>query len=236
MTRPLLLPCLVLPILVACGPAATPRADGGTSHDAGAEPDAFGIPLVVNAVYRYWVVDSRTGARDLESHTVEALEDIGGGKMAFRVRKTRLKGGVSVQYQQKLGPLNVYYSDNNEAANGALIRHDDYTPYRVRFDATAEHTGTGAEWTETYQQVETSPISGTVQTRETAMWKVLSGDATVTITATVATSTRSYSHCIQVSRTVAGATKTYWFAHGIGKVKESGGQEEELVSYSIPGR
>ena len=31
-----------------------------------------------------------------------------------------------------------------------------------------------------------------------------------------------------------GADKTFWFAEGIGKIKETGGQTEELSAYSLP--
>ncbi|EAU62156.1 hypothetical protein [Stigmatella aurantiaca] len=30
-----------------------------------------------------------------------------------------------------------------------------------------------------------------------------------------------------------GTAKTYWFVRGIGKVKEEGGQTEELVRYEV---
>jgi hypothetical protein len=224
--------------LGACGPVAPPfpHPDGGPPADAGADPDTSGIPLVLHAVFRYWVVDPTTATSDLESHTTEAIEDVGSGRMAYRIRKTRLKGGTSMEYMQKFGALTVYYRDSNLAGDGSLIRQDDYTPYRVRFDGSAQHTATGAQWSETYAQVEMSPTGGTVQSNQTAMWDVLGGDETVTITGTgtITPEHTTYAHCVKVQRTVGNSTKTYWFARGIGKVKESGGQEEQLVSYSIP--
>jgi hypothetical protein len=35
-------------------------------------------------------------------------------------------------------------------------------------------------------------------------------------------------------RKVSSSTKEYWFARGVGKVKEVGGQTEELVSVELP--
>jgi hypothetical protein len=44
-------------------------------------------------------------------------------------------------------------------------------------------------------------------------------------------------NCLRVRRRASqqdGSDKTYWFAKGVGKVKEVGGQTEELTSVTIP--
>jgi hypothetical protein len=38
---------------------------------------------------------------------------------------------------------------------------------------------------------------------------------------------------LQKVSATGGSAKTYWYVPGVGKVKESGGQLEELVSYSL---
>ena len=38
---------------------------------------------------------------------------------------------------------------------------------------------------------------------------------------------------IQKVSATGGSAKTYWYVPGVGKVKELGGQLEELVSYSL---
>ena len=41
--------------------------------------------------------------------------------------------------------------------------------------------------------------------------------------------------CVRIRRSRSGteSEKTYWYARGVGKVKELGGQTEELTSYSV---
>ncbi|MBI3179816.1 MAG: hypothetical protein HYZ27_09150, partial [Deltaproteobacteria bacterium] len=42
--------------------------------------------------------------------------------------------------------------------------------------------------------------------------------------------------CVRIKRTVVGgAAKTYWYAAGVGKVKEVGGRTESLVTHSVDG-
>jgi hypothetical protein len=46
---------------------------------------------------------------------------------------------------------------------------------------------------------------------------------------------RTYTGCVQVSHSLAtpGARKSFWFCRGIGKVKETGGQTEELIDHKV---
>ena len=50
---------------------------------------------------------------------------------------------------------------------------------------------------------------------------------------TVPAGTFTCLHLHKVGTDDSTAQKDYWFARGVGKIKESGGQTEELASYSL---
>jgi hypothetical protein len=40
-------------------------------------------------------------------------------------------------------------------------------------------------------------------------------------------------HALILQKAGSSVAKTYWFVRGVGKVKETGGQTEELVEYHV---
>jgi len=50
---------------------------------------------------------------------------------------------------------------------------------------------------------------------------------------TVTVPAGTFDNAIVLARTSDGSEKFYWFVAGVGKVKEEGGQTEELVSYQV---
>jgi hypothetical protein len=204
---------------------------GGAPVDTPPDPAAPYQPLVVGAVWTYSTTS--LGITTEERNIVEATEDMGGTKTgitAFRVRE-ELSSGVQLTWYEVNGMMVLRHHEQALDVMGAVKSEDWYDPYRLRFDETPEHTAAGATWPVSYTVNHTArgkPASTTVR-NET--WKVEAVDEPVTVPAGTYPS-------IRISRTDLqdGSVKTYWFARGIGKVKElaAGGQVEELVSYTAP--
>lgn len=204
----------------------------------GSEPPAQGdqapyLPISTGATWTYRVTNGSTGAVTNKSSTVEAFEDVGGSKagvMAFRVR-TEKDTGYTVSWQVVSPAGVVRHREQSFDTLGAMKTEEYYEPSKVRFDATASHTVPAASWTENYSEVVTDiPTAMTTTAAKTEQWTVEAVGEAVTVPAGTFT-------CIRVRRVsaVAGqSAKTYWYARGVGKVKETGGQAEELLSYSLP--
>jgi len=109
-----------------------------------------------------------------------------------------------------------------------LELEEHWDPYKLHIDGTAEHRVGGATWLIIYQETKL-PVGGAPETHEAHdRWTILSACESVTVPA--GTFTAIY---IQKVSATGGSAKTYWYVPGVGKVKESGGQLEELVSYSL---
>jgi hypothetical protein len=86
----------------------------------------------------------------------------------------------------------------------------------------------GASFLETYDETKLVPgMESTTATRGDR-WTVLVASESVTVPA----GTFDAIKLMRVSSS-QGAVKTYWFAKNVGKVKEEGGQLEELESYEV---
>lgn len=205
-------------LLLGCGPApATGRL----------------LPLEQGASWTYKIVDSKGVFKDKKT-TVEALEDVGGSKAgtkAFRVR-TEDTNGATVSWQEDTGTSVVRHREQEFDAANAQQSDTFFTPSKLRLDESAAHLTSGASFTTTHTEKTTdlaTMITTTVDKTET--WTVESLDDAITVPA-------GTFHCVRVHRVGAAAgssDKLYWFARGVGKVKESGGgRVEELQAYSTP--
>jgi hypothetical protein len=85
---------------------------------------------------------------------------------------------------------------------------------------------TGASFLREYTEYKL-PVGGTA-TQETVhdRWSVVSADETVDVPA------GHFEHVVHLQK-ISSSTKDYWYARGVGKLKETGGQTEELENYSI---
>lgn len=205
-------------VVVACGPApSTGRL----------------LPLKQGASWTYKITDSKGVFSDKKT-TVEALEDVGGtkaGTRAFRVR-TEDTGGATVGWQEDTGTSVVRHREQEFDAANKQLTDAFFTPSKLRLDESEAHLASGATFTTTHTEKSTdlsTMLTTTVDKTET--WTVESLDDTVTVPA-------GTFHCVRIHR-VGAATgssdKLYWFARGVGKVKETGGaRSEELQAYSIP--
>ena len=96
-------------------------------------------------------------------------------------------------------------------------------PYRLKLDESAGHTTTGAQWSTSF----TETTNGGAPATKTESWSVVDANESLTVIAGTYT-------CLHVRRTSNGGTlQDYWYARGVGKVKETGGgQNEELMAFT----
>jgi hypothetical protein len=220
--------CLALAALAGCGPAST-RCPGDGS-------DRY-LPLAVGAQWTYAVVEPGVGT-STKTNTVEAQEVMSGGKAgvnAFRVRTTKAGEGDHVSWQEVTGDRVLRHREVTHSTAGTAQIEELYLPSRLRVDQTAPHTGAGASWTESYTERASSLVTQTtpVEVAKTETWTVLSPAETLTVPAGTFTALKVRK--VSSAGGAAGSDKTYWYARGVGKVKEVGaGRTEELSSCLLP--
>ena len=227
------LPCALTALLTAtaCGgdDGGVPLGpDGGTT---GCEvPTAMRLhPLVVGASWTYSISEPDTPARSKTS-TIEALEEVGGrkpaGTIAYRQRTEKLDG-VTLSWNEDRCTSVVRHRERNYDLANVEESDQYYQPSKLRLD---EARAPGATWTMTYTELEVNPATGqTIVITKDEMWTVVSTSEVVTVPA----GTFTTMHTRKV--TSGAAEKDYWWAAGVGKVKETGEQTEELTAYTIPG-
>lgn len=220
---------------LACGTESVNVGDAG-SGDAGSG-DAAPIlkrylPLAVGAKWTYLVSDPKAGTAETKTSTVEAFEDVGGAKAgvkAFRVRTEKLDG-VTVSWQEDLGDKVVRHEEEARDLQGTLVTEEVYVPSKLRLDETAEHTTASASWIVKYTETVNDAKTGSSTNDKTEAWSVIGTDETVIVPA----GTFRCLHVRRVGDVIGQAEKDYYFARGVGKVKELGKQTEELDSYTVP--
>lgn len=221
----------------ACGnevPGASPDAsigDGGNAGDAAVPPDIKTIqPWAVGRVWTYRNTDpDNPSVVKVQTKTVEAYEDVGGahaGTKAFRIRIEKLYG-VTTALQDYVGDRAVRFAQTDYDTVGNLQQQQSFSPYRLKIEAAPDKLVDGATFSEMYDET-TTDTAGTTTRARVMNWTVVSMNDEVTVPA-------GTFRCIHYHRVdpTTGKTKDYWYAPGIGKVKENGGgQIEELMSYT----
>jgi len=187
--------------------------------------------LVEGASWTY-TVDDGTEVTD-KTQSVGPLEDIGGekaGTLAYRLTTTK-PGGQTISWQEDTGDAVRRHRELD--MSGDSFTDEIYQPYRTRIDETAAHTAEGATWSESYTELVTDADDVTTTADKVETWTVVAVDEAITVPAG--------DFCtIHLDRSstvggVPGSMKSYWFARGVGKVKEAGeNQTEELVSFTTP--
>jgi hypothetical protein len=112
--------------------------------------------------------------------------------------------------------------------SGAYERDTVYSPGKLRFDESEAATAAGATFDDVYTAT-VNDATGAVATETTDRWEVIGVDV-------ACSSPYGEFQCIhvRVTRTVGGvAVKDFFFAPGVGKVREEGqSQLEELTACS----
>lgn len=164
--------------------------------------------------------------------TIEAEEEVGGNgpnakKRAHRVVTKKGELDQTISWQALEGDRVVRYREQSfHATTGELEMEEHWAPHKLHFDESQEHTGEGADWLEVYDETKI-PVDQAEETSQARdRWSVDSPSEEVTVPA-------GKFRAIVVQKATGSGQKTYWYVRGIGKVRESGGQTEELVSYEV---
>jgi hypothetical protein len=240
---------LLKPVLMAAVAAAL-AACGGTDPEGNKDSNGTGplLPLAVDNSWEYRVTD-KDGVVTQKRTKVIDQESVGGAGpnaavMAFKVvtRKgpdlNTETGLDKTESWQGPDPKNaariVRYRELSYGAMTQLLQLEEFwSPPRIHADGSDEHTKAGAMWIETYTETklpvgETAPAPA----EESDYWSVVSPDEEVEVPNDV------FPHTIHLRKTAVtggGDSKDYWYLRGVGKIKESGAQTEELTHYTIGG-
>jgi hypothetical protein len=227
---------LALLILGGCTAGSGPGDDGDDDDtppptDLECPTEGRFMELTPGATWTYRVDDGEEITE--KTQTVGALEDIGGSKagtMAYRLTTNKPGGGQTISWQEDTGTSILRHRELDQS--GGTQTDEIYEPYKLRVDESADHLNAGAAWTETYQEIVTDSENVTTTADKTEAWEVVAFDEMISVEAGEFCTL----HVQRMSSTggAGGSLKHYWFARGVGKVKESGdNQTEELLSYSL---
>jgi hypothetical protein len=206
---------------------------GGSTATGGGTGTQSLEPLVANATWTYDTTDPATGVTGTKIVTAEVNEAVPGktGATAWRLRTIVPGSQVQLTWQEEQTAAIVRHRDDTYAPDGGLTDFSVYTPSKLRIRTGTTDTTTNATYNETYTDVTTTTGTAPVTTSKSITWKVINGAESVTVPAGTFT-------CVHLQKqTGANPDKDYWFARGVGKVKEtatSSGRVEVLHSYSIP--
>lgn len=235
----------------ALGEPPAPRADAGrtaaaASGAAGAEAGASGAlatPTVPAAdsdgslfpleTGNSWTFRTTKGtATGSKTQTVGELQKVGGdgpmsGVMAYLMTTTKDDGMDKTEsWQAELEGKIVRYRERSYSASDGQVELEEYwDPYKLRIDGTQLTAGT--TYTEEYNETKVMAGAAPVTAVSSDAWRVVAVDEMVTVPA-------GTFNTVLIEKVGGTSTKRYWFARGVGKVKEqSGAQLEELMSYKL---
>jgi len=233
----LLLASLACLLLFGCGSVDTkPDEPGDGGAGSGPRPEGSLLPWAVGNKWTYQVTEA--GVVTLKTTTIGEIEEVGGDGpnaklMAFHV--TTAKGTDSKDHTESWQapsedePERIvrFREQSFDATSGALELEESWEPHKLHIDGTAERTVTGASWLESYSETKLavgfSPTTHDARDR----WTVLDDDETVEVPA------GTFEHALHLQKVGGSSTKEYWYVPGVGKVKETGGQTEELTDYKL---
>jgi hypothetical protein len=228
---------LACALVLACGsvdPADHPGAAG--SDGGGPLPEGPLLPWAVGNNWTYEV--TKDGVTSLKTTTIGELEAVGGESpnadvMAYHV--TTAKGADRSDHTESWqtpladNPDRIvrYREQSFNATSGDLEAEEYWDPEKLHIDGTAEHTVKDASWLESYAEtkrpVGLSPTTHDVRER----WTVLDDDETLEVPA------GTFEHTIHFQKVGSSSSKQYWYLRGVGKLKETGSQTEELKEYEL---
>jgi hypothetical protein len=240
---------LLVGVAAACGGGSagpgTGGGGGGTAGTSGGGGTGTGgvyvgtgryLPLKIDATWTYKITDASTGTVMNRVSKVETLDAVGAtkpGVMAYRLRETDASGAYQLSWQEDQTTKIVRHREQSFDSTGVLKKEETYAAYRLRLDETPEHLAMGARWMETYMETQTLMGVTPTVTPKNETWVLEATAELVTVPAGTFTTIRV--HRVGTMTAAGIVDKTYWFAQGVGKIKElGGGSTEELVSFSIP--
>lgn len=161
------------------------------------------------------------------------------GETAFFVRTAKralaIGGGFdqATSWQRWDGARLVRLREQAFSNGGALPSADTiWQPPRLRVDESPARLRVGLSWEENYEEVRNSASGAPVRFPRKDTWTVIALDESVTVP-------RGTYRCLHLrNENVPRESnqvkqKHFWFARGVGKVKEVGDQTEELLDFVL---
>jgi hypothetical protein len=220
-----------LALLAACGDDGNSTTDGGGPDGDPATACGFGsdryLPYDVGFTWTYRITDLSSGAKETKEQSIdEQREDPTFGTVT--VQTTGKLNGSTRSLVKLDGDRIVRVQQEDIDAAGAVEKTSVYDPGQLRIDESAARLTAGAAWDESYTTTETPALGGVpVMTAVVDHWEVLA--ASVPCESALGTF-----DCVRLkkTRTTGGTSmKEFFFARGVGKVKEAGdSQLEELTA------
>lgn len=226
----------LLVVVTACGGNGSSAADG--SIDPGGDCELGGkassdryLPFSVGDTWRYRVTDPG-GADDESIKRQEYKEEFvpEGETEPVIVQETIKATGRTVNWLRQEGDVIIRLRQEDYDPEDIIERTTVYEPSKLRLDESPEHLAQGATWDDVYTSVVYDPLGDEVDRVEIIdQWTVI--DVGVPCN-----TPWGELECIQIhkERIQGGiSVKDYWFARGHGKVREEGGQIEELIGCAL---
>lgn len=215
-------------------------SDDPGAEDAGGRAGASGnelplLPWRVGNTWTYRVTDPSSGISTEKIQTILEEEPVGGAGpnkdlRAHRVVTRKGDDGTdeTISWQGKVGSSIVRYRERAFGAKTAMLELEEHwSPHKLRVTSAVDRTADEATWLETYQEtklpVGAAPTTAQVNDR----WIVLGVNETVEVPA------GTFTNAIHLQKVGGSSQKQYWYVPEVGKVKETGGQTEELVDYQV---
>lgn len=204
---------ILLALVVACGTE---------SGDAGPRPL---VPLAQGNRWVYAVSDPTTGeSKKVQQVTgCQALAGAKAGVRAWSV-ETQQGGERTVSYDDE-GPEGVRRHVQEQYQSGALTERVTCSPWALRAPPPDARPGDLA--VRSYTEDVRDPTGAPKKTTRYAITWVIEAEEMITVPTGTFKALR-----VRKSRDDAGA-KVYWYAPGVGKVKEIGQRTELLESYTV---
>jgi hypothetical protein len=226
---------LTLGSLLLC--AACGSEDPGASGAGGEAGDGAGVietllPWAVGNEWSYQVTED--GAVSTKVTVIHEREPVGGEGPnaeleAYKVITTKQNGADHTDsWQAPEGDSVVRYREQSfSASSGALELEEYWEPHKLHIEWTAEHMVEGATWLEEYEETKL-PVGDTAgKSTRRDRWTVRSVAESVTVPA------GTFDNAVVFEKLGSDTLKTYWYVPNVGKVKETGGQTEELTKYEL---
>jgi hypothetical protein len=220
---------------LGCG-GEDPRPSTGEGPLENAGVSAI-FPLVTGNSWSFRVTSDQGVADKVTS--VGAFERVGGSgpnadAKAFHITTRK---GTDLTDETESYQLTIAQGDglaivrlrelSHHATTGDIELEEHWKPFKLRVDDY--HSQADGQWSEDYFETKL-PVGGSPSSAEIVdNWIVLADDEAVTVPA-------GTFHAVKVRRFAHSSSdpdKTYWFARGAGKVKETGKQTEELTDCSL---
>jgi hypothetical protein len=211
------------------------KADAGAKSDAKTPAqmpvgDSL-LPWKTGNSWTYKVSGSKGAS--MKVTTIGAEEPVGGtgpnkDKRAFKVTTDKGGGDKTESWQAVVGDSVVRYREVAYMSSTGMPELEEvWDPYKVHVHSDAEHRSAGAKWVEEYEETKLTLLDGMMTSAMASdAWSVDAPKVSVTVPA------GTFEAVVLIKASPSGM-KTYWYVPGVGKVKETGGQTEELVSYKI---